>query len=121
MARLKNTGLFTVLEFSLLREGDGTEPVFWRQAHLFNFLLISQTLLDKNWGRFFPRWRTLVRICIFILTLLPLVIERFLASSDKSYKVFNDMITNLIAANKEDGRIYSVFILSSIFPSAVSS
>jgi hypothetical protein len=25
MARLKNTGLFTVLEFSLLREGDGTE------------------------------------------------------------------------------------------------
>jgi hypothetical protein len=42
MARLKNTGLFTVLEFSLLREGDGTEPVFWRQAHLFNFLLISQ-------------------------------------------------------------------------------
>jgi hypothetical protein len=25
MARLKNTGIFTVLEFSLLREGDGTE------------------------------------------------------------------------------------------------
>jgi hypothetical protein len=25
MARLKNTGLFTVLEFSLLREGEGTE------------------------------------------------------------------------------------------------
>jgi hypothetical protein len=25
MARLKNTGIFTVLEFSLLREGAGTE------------------------------------------------------------------------------------------------
>jgi hypothetical protein len=25
MARLKNTGIFTVLEFPLLREGDGTE------------------------------------------------------------------------------------------------
>jgi hypothetical protein len=36
MARLKNTGIFKVLEFSLLREGDGTEieRCTWKATHL---------------------------------------------------------------------------------------
>ena len=49
------------------------------------------------------------------LTVLPLTIEHFLASSDKLYKEFKDMITDLIATNKKDGRFYVAFGLISIF------
>jgi hypothetical protein len=64
---------------------------------------------------FFLAGVLLFAFAFFILTILPLAIERFLASSDKTYSVFKDMMTDLIATNKEDGRIYSIFVLYSIF------
>ena len=56
----------------------------------------------------------LFAIAFLFLTVLPLSIESFLGSSDKIYRAFKDMITDFIAANKEDERVYIALGLSSL-------
>lgn len=57
----------------------------------------------------------LFAVAFLLLTVLPLTIEHFLASSNKIYKEFKDMMTDLTTAHKEDGRAYVALVLTSIF------
>jgi hypothetical protein len=63
---------------------------------------------------FFLAGVLLFAFAFLILTILPLAIERFLASSDKTHRVFRDMITDLIATNKEDGVVYVILVATSL-------
>jgi hypothetical protein len=54
-------------------------------------------------------------VAFLLLTILPLTIQHFIASSDKIYKEFKVMITDLMATNKADGRAYVALVLTSMF------
>ena len=54
-------------------------------------------------------------LAFFVLTVLPLTIEHFLASSEKIYKEFKDMMTDLMLTNKNDASSYIALVLISMF------
>jgi hypothetical protein len=56
----------------------------------------------------------LFSIAFLILTILPLSIENLFASSDKTYRLFREMIAALIATNKQERTIYFILVLSSL-------
>ena len=91
--------------------------VFWRQAHLFNFSLLNQDSLPryKVGAGFFLVGILSFAVAFLLLTILPLTIQHFLASSDKIYKEFKVMIMDLMATNKADGRAYVALVLTSMF------
>jgi hypothetical protein len=57
----------------------------------------------------------LFAVAFLLLTILPLTIQHFLASSEKIYKEFKVMIEDLMATNKLDGRAYVALVLTSMF------
>jgi hypothetical protein len=63
---------------------------------------------------FFLAGILLFAVAFLILTALPLSIESFLASSNKTYRVFKDMMGDVIAYSKEGGRLYIALILTSL-------
>src|ERR1700678_2066935 len=58
MARLKNTGFFTVVEFPLLREGEGTaaEQCTWKGSVAKLCSLPHRTYDGGSWRRGAPQW-----------------------------------------------------------------
>jgi hypothetical protein len=68
----------------------------------------------KVGAAFFLVGLLLFAIAFLVLSILPLTIEIFLASSDRTFSVFRDMMTALCARNKKDERFYLAFVLSSL-------
>jgi hypothetical protein len=83
-------------------------------ASLQYFAARPELIWIKVAAVFFLAGILLFAVAFLILTILPLAIESFLASSDKIYRVFKDMITDLQAANKQDARVYLMFVLTSL-------
>jgi len=85
-------------------------------ASLQFFTATPEILRSIKLGAFFFLIGILLfAVAFLILTILPLVIERFLASSDKTYGTFIDMIKDMNSANKTVSSIYLILALSSVF------